>query len=512
MTSAQDELYCWGIELSKLSPRIPGTHNTDRARDFIVDQLRSFGLETWLEPINFRGVFHQDWELRLLSPEEWRVASYPENNVGFGAVDAELVDVGGGTEDDYKGKDVDGKIALINWGSLADHELACGTKKRYPLLASYDAAWSRGAAGIVGYFTDTPGNTLKILEPGIQATGGSNIPGPAEVGEDRQFMLPVLNIGTEDAIRLKALLAQGEVRAHLHISGRRKVSTVWTVVGKLAGRGEDNIIIGAHYCTAFGGAICDTVGVVGALELARRFSQQPLSKRPKTMLFLFSGSHVWLNCNVSSLRFIDQHAEVVPRTVAMLWLDHISSPTNVAGEKRNRRNFPTRFTIMSGNPLLSFLTFVTMMRNKRLPLILPISRLWTMCEMGPFDNLGIPSMTMQTMSDLMLTTEDTWDKIDPHQLARDITVYVDLARNIQRLPGRLLRRLEIPGRSLFGCGVLFSDPSVPEYPEGENYEAEEAPPLYCGGYRRPMTLLRTEEEREQALTEGIARHSWGLPH
>lgn len=505
MTRREDELYSWGIELTKFSPRIPGTRNMDRARDFVVDQLHSFGVETWLEPINFRGVFHQDWEFRLLSPEEWTMTSYPENNVGFGTVEAELVDVGRGTESDYEGKDVAGKIVLINWGSLARHEVACGLKRRYPLLASYDVAWSKGAGGMAGYFSDTPGNTLKVLEPGIRATGGSNIPGPAEVGEERQFMLPVLNIGRHDAQRLQALLAQGEVRAHLHVGGKRKVSTVWTVVGKLAGQSEDTIIVGAHYCTAFAGAICDTVGVVGALELARRFSQLPSRDRPKTMLFLFSGSHVWLNCNASSLRFIEQHGEVMPRIVAMLWLDHISSPVYVAGKRRARRNFPTRFAITSGNPALWLLTFLAMLRNRRLPVALPISRLWTMCEMGPFDNLAVPSMTMQAMSELMLTSEDTWDKIDPWQLAKNVAVYVDLARRIQQVPGRLLRRLEIPGRSLFGCGVLFWDPSVPEYAGGEDYQAEEAPPLYWGGYHRPVILLSTEREKELALSESIAQ-------
>ena len=53
---------------------------------------------------------------------------------------------------------MEGKIVLINWGKLTDHEGPCGFKKRYPLLASYDCAWIHEAAGMVGYFIDTPGN------------------------------------------------------------------------------------------------------------------------------------------------------------------------------------------------------------------------------------------------------------------------------------------------------------------------------------------------------------------
>ncbi|MCP4760932.1 MAG: hypothetical protein GY870_04060 [archaeon] len=487
MTDNKDIVYNWGIEFSKFSPRIPGTENIDNARDYITEKLKSFNIETWLEPINFRGVFHKDWELIVKSPENRTITSYPENNVGFGDLDTELVDIGKGTEKDYKNMDVKGKIVLINWGTLLDHELPCGTKKRYPLLASYDAAWVHEAAGMVGYFEDTPGNSLKILEPGIKATGGSNISGPAEIGEERQYQIPALNIGMEDAKYLKEQLNKGKVEVHLHIKGKRKISTVWTVVGKLRGLTDDTIIVGSHYCSAFEGAICDTVGVVGTLELAQRFSKIPIQKRRNTMLFIFSGSHVWLNCNVSSLKFIKNHYKIMPKVVAMLWMDHLSAPFV---EGKSRIDFPTRLAITSDNLIMWFLTVLAMLKNKRIPLVLPLNRIWSLCEMGAFDNIGVPCMTTQVSSDFMLTTEDTWDKINPTQLHRDIGVFYFLARLIQRIPGRLLQLFEFPGRSFFGCGVLFKDTSVPQYPKGELYGVEKSPPLYLGGENRIITIIK----------------------
>ena len=109
-----NEVYNWGIELSRHSPRIPGTDNIENARDFIVNKLQSFGLETRLEPINFRGVFYQEWNFKVDTPEIQSIISSPQNNVGFGTVKAEIVDVGRGTDPDYTGKDVKGKIVLIN--------------------------------------------------------------------------------------------------------------------------------------------------------------------------------------------------------------------------------------------------------------------------------------------------------------------------------------------------------------------------------------------------------------
>jgi hypothetical protein len=484
------EVYQWGEELSKFSPRIPGTINIDKARDFIQVMLNRFGLKTWLEPINFRGVFHQEWEFRITSPENKTIVSCPQNNVGFGSIDSELIYIGKGTESDYKSKNVKDKIVLINWGKLTDHEGPCGFKKRYPLLASYDRAWTHGVAGMVGFFTDTPGNSLKILEPGINPTGGSNIPGPAEIGEDRQFKLPVLHIGKRDAQYLQNLLLKGKLKVHLHIKGKRKVSTVHTIVGLLPGLTKETIALGAHYCSTFDGAICDLVGVVGLLELARKFSNIPVKKRPKTMLFLFSGSHVWINCNISSLCFIEKHKNYIHNLVAMLWLDHISDPVFIENEKVGRRNFPMRLGLTSDNFLMYLLTYYSMFKNKRFPFVLPISRIWTLCEMGPFDNIGIPCMCMQVMSDLMLTTEDTWDKIDSRQLYKDISVYITLAKALQKIPAKLLKLLEYPGRSFYGCGALFKDTTQPSYPKGSNYEPEEAPPLLIGGYKEPLRIKK----------------------
>ena len=486
------EVYNWGVEFSKYSPRIPGTDNIEKARDFILKQLQSSGLEAWLEPINFRGVFYQEWQFKVDSPEIPPMISSPQNNVGFGTVDAEIIDIGCGTYSDYKGKNVKGKIVLINWGTLMDHEGPCGRGKRYPLLASYDAAWTRGVAGMVGYFEDTPGNSLKILEPGIKTTGGSNVTGPSEIGEDKQFKLPVLHIGRKDALALKKILVKKPLTGHLSIKGKRKVSTVWNVIGKLPGRkkSKDNIIVGAHYCSTFEGAICDTVGVVGALELARQFSKIPQRNRLKTMYFVFSGSHVWINCNISSLRFIAKHNDMMPRVSAMLWMDHISSPVYIGAKRVSRREFPTRIGLTSDNLILTFLTFISMLKNKRMPLALPISRIWTLCEMGPFDNIGVPCMGMQVSSHLMLTSEDTWDKIDPVQLYLDISVYLDLARYIQRVPGRLLRLFESPGRSFFGCGTLFKDPKVPKYPPTDTYRPEKAHPLIISGKVKPLEIVK----------------------
>ncbi len=333
----KNDSYLWGEELTSFAPRIPGTTNMDRSRDYIVKKLKGFGIEAKLEPVNFRGVFHQNWSLDVISPSKQSITCYPENNVGFGDVEADIVDVGNGDIADYEGLDVTGKIVLVNWGDLEKHELSCGMGKRYPLLQLYDNAWENKAAGMIGYFTDTPGNSLKLLEPGIKTSGGSNISGPAEAGDNNGLLLPAVNIGRHDALKIKDELKKQTVSVKLTISGKRKVSTVWTITGTLPGKTSNSILLGSHYCTAFSGAICDTVGVVGTLRMAEHFSRMPLEKRPKTIHFIFSGNHVWQNCNIASLTYIERHKDVIPDITAMLWLDHISGPPKPGNEKKDKK-------------------------------------------------------------------------------------------------------------------------------------------------------------------------------
>jgi hypothetical protein len=178
--------------------------------------------------------------------------------------------------------------------------------------------------------------------------------------------------------------------------------------------------------------------------------------------------------------------------VAMLWMDHISAPIYVERKKISRKKFPMRLGLTSDNFIIYILTYFSMLKNRRMPVVLPINRIWTLCEMGPFDNIGIPCMCMQVMSDLMLTTEDTWDKIDPTQLYKDVSVYITLAKALQKIPGKILKFFEFPGRSFFGCGTLFNDTTQPFYPEGKSYEAENAPPLIIGGYKKLRNLTSTE--------------------
>jgi hypothetical protein len=477
-----EELDRWGFELDAFSPRVPGTQAMDDTAAYLIEKLESFGIKTWSEPLDFKGVFFTDWSFGITAPTAKVIGSFPQNNVAFGDIAAELVDVGRGHEEDYEGKDVKGKIVFVDWGDIWDQEGPCSLRQRYGLLALYDIAYENGAAGMVGYFDDAPGNALKLVEPGIRPIGGSNIPGAVEVGPDHQFALPVLNIGTVDALALKEELASGTVEAHLVIEGVRKVSTTQSVLGYLPGLSDSAIAVAAHSCTAFEGAICDTVGVVGALAFAKHFASLPLEKRPKSILFFFDSFHVWGNCNQTANLVLRDHADIVENIDAFVWLDHISDGIVDAD----------RILLSSDNPVTWPITALALARNGVFPLAVPVSRIWSMCANGPFERAGIPTLTMQSFGDIVLTTEDTWDKFDPAVVLRDVSVNLDIARAFLELD---IPRNE-PGEPIGGCGVLFTGLEHPTYAPGESYEPQPSYPLLIGGETGPIVRLTTKEEKQ----------------
>ena len=87
-------------------------------------------------------------EAWLLAPDELKLASYGDVAVSIADhsrtthVTAELVDVGAGTSaDDYKGREVRGKVVLASGPVAAAHQ---------------EAVWKRGALGVLSHATNRP--------------------------------------------------------------------------------------------------------------------------------------------------------------------------------------------------------------------------------------------------------------------------------------------------------------------------------------------------------------------
>ena len=159
--------------------RIQGSRGYRDAAQYVLKQLRQYGYseeDAYIESYRSDGrVTYQTWqspsgwdiswgELRMVEPYEERIVGYPEIAMSVmtysnpGDVSAELVWVGSGTsDDDYKGKDVAGKIVLATGYGGDVHRLAVlhhGAKAvvcfldddramEHPDIVQYTGMWPR---------------------------------------------------------------------------------------------------------------------------------------------------------------------------------------------------------------------------------------------------------------------------------------------------------------------------------------------------------------------------------
>src|SRR5262249_43469894 len=165
-------------------------------------------------------------------------------------IDAEAVWVGLGTEGDFAGRDVRGKVVVVQSmpmpGVVAHSAAYNGSAQR---------AAERGAAAIL----------VNIAIPGNYQVAAFFGAGRPSAGSG----LPSFSIGTEDMTALQQMMWAGPVRLHVRLdveqrNGLRDAS-VW---GALPGTSDEDIIVMAHHDAYFEGALDNASGMAVMLGLA----------------------------------------------------------------------------------------------------------------------------------------------------------------------------------------------------------------------------------------------------
>ncbi len=288
-----ENIYNHIAELSK-NPRVAGTQGEKDAVDYIKSQFESYGYETELQPFTISS--YTEPSLKELSIDgnelETNTFTYGVN----GEVTSKLVDVGFGAPSDFEGKDVKGKIALIQRGGFSFAE---------KILNAENA----GASAVIIY---------------NNADGVIN----GTLGEPNDDYVPAVAITQEQGLALKARLDSGEtVTATLKIEGAKsEMATSHNVVAtKKATQKSTNqlILVGAHHDSVDGapGANDDASGTATVLELARVFANSPTDTDIRFVTF---GAEE--NGLLGSYEYISKMTqEDYDRTVGMFQMDMVGS-------------------------------------------------------------------------------------------------------------------------------------------------------------------------------------------
>jgi hypothetical protein len=287
--------------------RVAGTKIDEEAEDWVENRFKKIGLQ---------DVHKQSFDL---SPQ-WMPTAWSLSATGSGktlnfktvrasgkalpanGMDLEPVWVGLGTESDFAGRDVKGKLAVIySWPAPGVHSNSA------QWFHAVERAAAKGAAAAV----------VNIAIPGDVQLQVSPSPHSAEG-------LPTFTMGTDDTAALRELMEKGPVKVHAQYTFDMRSglhdSSVW---GTLPGTSDEDIIIMAHHDAVFEGAEDNASGMAVMVALADYFSRIPKEQRRRTIKFVSTAGHH--NGSLGTQWMHDNRDSFLAKTALMINCEHVSS-------------------------------------------------------------------------------------------------------------------------------------------------------------------------------------------
>ncbi|MDP6776152.1 MAG: M20/M25/M40 family metallo-hydrolase, partial [Candidatus Latescibacteria bacterium] len=292
----------------EIGPRLAGTANEARARDFLAATCTRYGLQN----VRSEAFPHQAWtpvhEMLAISEPitrdlACRCAGLSPSTPGAG-VEAEVVFLESGDRREFqdRAREVNGRLVLAPYYPVP-------RQVKTPLAAQ------NGAVALIET-RNAPGG----LQPARTCAFG------------RKADIPVASISLEDAEFIRRLAERrGPVRLRLTLDSRTEVKESWNVVGEIPGTrgGPEQIVIGGHYDTwhVGPGAVDNAAGVVAVLEAARGLvkAEATLGRTLKVALFGVEESGL-----VGSWAYTHQHEDELDHTVLMINNDVGGRPSGIS--------------------------------------------------------------------------------------------------------------------------------------------------------------------------------------
>ena len=253
----QIQSYLNSLGTSPLGMRWAGSASDNAAAKYLACEMRAMGLKH----VRLERVPLDVFEPRGASVTVGGTTMVASQFAGVPGthrrgITSQVVSVGGGTAADYAGKDVKGKIVLIDlmlnswWLHLPSHE-----------------ATLRGAAAII--FTIDPAVDDSYYTIAPDALGSND-------GLYGRKWVPAVYISQQDGFALKAQLAAGPmvtatVKSNVKVRYEEHGGAGYNVVGELPGRSCDGqmVVVTAHHDAHFRAGMDDTSGTTQAMTIAK---------------------------------------------------------------------------------------------------------------------------------------------------------------------------------------------------------------------------------------------------
>ena len=258
-----------------LGYRTAGSKAERETGDLLAEEMRRIGLQN----VRKDEITADAWEFHhailtytdaMGRRREVQLGAYQTQLVTDGFEPMELVYLGKGTAADYEGRDVRGKLVLVDINQRDEWWIS------YPVYQAH----LMGARALIAVQSGGYG------EVDEEALNAQDIGGPEDA--------PAFSISRRDAMELRALMTNGTLSVQLNADTRvTRDQTTYNIVGEIPGRHPERMILfSAHYDSYFCGFQDDNTAIAMMLGIARALvlgGYQP----ENTLIFCCMAAEEW---------------------------------------------------------------------------------------------------------------------------------------------------------------------------------------------------------------------------
>jgi aminopeptidase YwaD len=370
--------------------RIAGFAGEAETAEYIQEKFKDIGLEVSTQSFPVKAFACDNAELKILAGSD--DLTYGVKVLTFSAptpddgITADIIPIGLGAVDDYKGLDVSGKIVLIMRGG------------EY-FRVKVERAYEKGALAAVFY--DPNGDEA------ISAT------------LTQLSSIPALSISRSDAAVIEKVMADGAtVSAHMTVDSITRDSTSTNVIGVY--KSKDNpddrcVIVSAHYDGVDTPAANDNAsGVAVILEIARTLKNEKMSLPYDVRFIAFGAEEIGLvgsTAYVNSMRSNELQSMIAVLNYDMVGIGDSFEIMTVEGTENSE-------LVETIENTLGQMGYVPIISNT------------DRSDHAPFSYAGVQAVDIQmSPAEYYHTDMDTLDKIQPDNLMSMVDLGIGLLRD-----------------------------------------------------------------------------------
>lgn len=432
--TATDEM----VSCAALGAKRPGTAADRAMGDRLIERFRAGGLTTSAEdfhmPVWKSGATTLTVAAGNGAGTTFDAQSFPYS--GTGTVDAPVVDVGTGMPSDFDGKDVRGKLVLVDNG---------GT---YHRTVQVENIMARGGAGMI-YVSTSPKNLIQT--------------GSVRWGQRPPASIPAVTVGADTGAAIRARLAAGATSLHLAVQGERVDALTRNIVGIRRGTTYPDryVVVAGHYDSWYAGANdnCTAVGTLLSTVEANKDIAPAY-----TMIYIGWGAEE--PGLVGSYTWLWRHQDLVPRIAMNINLEETATATFSKGVPTSTPS-PT-LTFGSTAPAMVALATAAQATSAVVPpVVAPVTAYRAVSggiiatDFEGFYAQGVQAVSTASSSPYYHTTGDTADNVNAGDLERATAYITQLTRTVQAVPPAALTLREVPKVAVHVPASLPAGAAVP---------------------------------------------------